>query len=124
MFHSFYLFQQSDSSTRGKARLQTEDDHIIIFYNRVPKTGSTSFMGVLYALCRPNRFHALHLNVSRNSHVMSLSDQIRFARNITTWQQFMKRISWVANLRLAACNSRLTNQLFNRALRNAILTLC
>ena len=92
MFHSFYLFQQSDSSTRGKARLQTEDDHIIIFYNRVPKTGSTSLMGVLYALCRPNRFHALHLNVSRNSHVMSLSDQIRFARNITTWKQVMPAV--------------------------------
>lgn len=83
---------ESDSSTRGKARLQTEDDHIIIFYNRVPKTGSTSFMGVLYALCRPNRFHALHLNVSRNSHVMSLSDQIRFARNITTWKQVMPAV--------------------------------
>ena len=44
-------------------------------------------MGVIYDLCGKNKFYALHLNVSRNAHVMSLSDQMRFVHNITSWQQ-------------------------------------
>lgn len=61
----------------------------IVFYNRVPKTGSTSFTGVVYALCSKNNFHVIHLNVSKNLHVMGLPDQMRFARNVTTWTSKM-----------------------------------
>ena len=43
-------------------------------------------MGVIYALCGHNKFHALHLNVSKNIHVLTLPDQVRFARNITRWK--------------------------------------
>lgn len=71
---------------------ENDEDHIVIFYNRVPKTGSTSFMGIIYDLCTPNKFHALHLNVSRNYHTLSLADQMRFAHNITKWRQKMPAV--------------------------------
>jgi len=63
------------------------DDDLLILYNRVPKTGSTSFMGVAYELCRVNRFHAIHVNISKNNHIMSIADQAKFLRNITNWTQ-------------------------------------
>ncbi|RWS24455.1 Heparan sulfate 2-O-sulfotransferase 1-like protein [Leptotrombidium deliense] len=66
--------------------VKNEQQYIIV-YNRVPKTGSTSFIGLAYDLCKTNKFNVLHLNVSRNSHVMSLSDQSRFVSNVTDWTQ-------------------------------------
>ena len=81
-------FHHFQSSFRRDASLSSDtEDDIVIFYNRVPKTGSTSFMGVIYDLCSTNKFYALHLNVSRNVHVMSLPDQMRFVHNMTTWRQ-------------------------------------
>ncbi|XP_034945217.1 heparin sulfate O-sulfotransferase [Chelonus insularis] len=60
-------------------------DDILMIYNRVPKTGSTSFVGVVYELCKQNKFHALHINVSNNMHTLTLSNQIQFVNNITQW---------------------------------------
>ncbi|VDP43230.1 unnamed protein product [Soboliphyme baturini] len=60
-------------------------ENIIIIYNRIPKTGSTSFMGLLYDVCVRNNFHVIHLNTSRNTHVMSLSDQLIFGQNFSNW---------------------------------------
>lgn len=51
-------------------------DNQVVFYNRVPKSGSTTLMGVVYGLARQNRFHCLHVNVSKNDHYMSASDQV------------------------------------------------
>lgn len=62
-------------------------DDAIIIYNRVPKTASTSFMGLAYDICKSNKFNVLHLNTSKNSHVMSLADQSRFVHNITNWDE-------------------------------------
>uniref|UniRef100_A0A2R5LIG4 Putative sulfotransferase n=1 Tax=Ornithodoros turicata TaxID=34597 RepID=A0A2R5LIG4_9ACAR len=67
-------------------------DNLLILYNRVPKTGSTSFMGVAYDLCGTNKFHVLHVNTSKNMHVMPLPDQIRFAYNITLWSSIKPAI--------------------------------
>lgn len=60
-------------------------DDIIVIYNRVPKTGSTSFVGVVYDLCKKNKFHALHINVTNNMHTLTLANQIKFVHNITSW---------------------------------------
>ncbi|XP_055332244.1 heparan sulfate 2-O-sulfotransferase 1-like [Paramacrobiotus metropolitanus] len=62
------------------------ESSLIVVYNRVPKTGSTSFTGLAYELCSRNKFHVLHLNVSKNSHVLSLADRYRFAQNVTRWR--------------------------------------
>ncbi|CAG9567534.1 unnamed protein product [Danaus chrysippus] len=64
-----------------------DDDNLVVIYNRVPKTGSTSFVGVAYDLCKKNHFKVLHINITANMHVMSLSNQYRFAQNVTKWQE-------------------------------------
>lgn len=62
------------------------DEQLVVIYNRVPKTGSTSFVNLTYDLCRKNAFHVLHINITANMHVMSLPNQIRFVRNVTAWE--------------------------------------
>ncbi|KAH0519431.1 Heparan sulfate 2-O-sulfotransferase 1 [Microtus ochrogaster] len=52
-----------------------EEDDIVIIYNRVPKTASTSFTNIAYDLCAKNRYHVLHINTTKNNPVMSLQDQ-------------------------------------------------
>jgi len=59
----------------------------VIFYNRVPKTGSTTFVGITYEVCKDNAFHVIHVNTSKNSHVLSLEDQARFVANVSNWSQ-------------------------------------
>lgn len=61
-------------------------DEGILIYNRIPKTGSTSFAGIAYDLCKRNKFNVLHVNTTKNAHVLSLSDQMRFVHNITEWE--------------------------------------
>lgn len=55
----------------------TEKDDMVIIYNRVPKTASTSFTNIAYDLCGKNRFHVLHINTTKNNPVLSLQDQVR-----------------------------------------------
>ncbi|XP_032814886.1 heparan sulfate 2-O-sulfotransferase 1 [Petromyzon marinus] len=62
-------------------------DDLIVLYNRVPKTGSTSFTNIAYDLCARNKYHVLHINTSRNNPVMSLQDQARFVKNVTVWKE-------------------------------------
>lgn len=48
----------------------------VVIYNRVPKTGSTSFVGLAYDLYHQNLFHIAHVNVTKNSHILSVVDQV------------------------------------------------
>ncbi|KAG9341491.1 hypothetical protein JZ751_018995 [Albula glossodonta] len=64
-----------------------ESDDVIVIYNRVPKTASTSFTNIAYDLCGKNRYHVLHINTTKNNPVMSLQDQVRFVRNVTSWRE-------------------------------------
>jgi len=90
---SSLLHQQSESSTVRakiigggagggsptevpKVDLSKRDD-IVVIYNRVPKTGSTSFINVAYDLCKQNSFHVVHVNISSNMHTLSLPNQVR-----------------------------------------------
>lgn len=51
-------------------------EDLVVIYNRVPKTGSTSFVNVAYDLCKKNHFRVLHINVTGNLHVLSLQNQV------------------------------------------------
>ncbi|XP_042696466.2 heparan sulfate 2-O-sulfotransferase 1 isoform X1 [Chrysemys picta bellii] len=64
-----------------------EDDDVVIIYNRVPKTASTSFTNIAYDLCAKNKYHVLHINTTKNNPVMSLQDQVRFVKNVTSWKE-------------------------------------
>ncbi|KAH8244359.1 hypothetical protein KR026_007517 [Drosophila bipectinata] len=63
------------------------EEQLVVLYNRVPKTGSTSFVNIAYDLCKPNKYHVLHINVTANMHVLSLPNQIQFVRNVSKWHE-------------------------------------
>ena len=75
------------SSLQSLSSELLSDADTVIIYNRVPKTGSTSLMGLAYDLCSINKFNVLHLNISKNSHTLSLDDQRRFVENVTNWRE-------------------------------------
>lgn len=67
------------------SKQQYNADEVTIVYNRVPKTASTSFVGVAYDLCKKNLFHVLHINVTANNHILSLNNQYELVNNVTNW---------------------------------------
>ncbi|ALC39971.1 Hs2st [Drosophila busckii] len=79
----------ADASVRVAPTLDNFDyeEQLVVLYNRVPKTGSTSFVNIAYDLCKLNKFHVLHINVTANMHVLSLPNQVMLARNITKWHK-------------------------------------
>ncbi|GFO15814.1 heparan sulfate 2-o-sulfotransferase 1-like [Plakobranchus ocellatus] len=81
------LNSASDNHNHSGEKDKDIDDDIVIIYNRVPKTGSTSFAGVAYELCTINKYHVIHLNISKSSRTLGLADQRRFINNITNWEE-------------------------------------
>ncbi|XP_071096729.1 heparan sulfate 2-O-sulfotransferase 1-like [Haliotis cracherodii] len=72
----------------GKDPADTDDDDdIIVIYNKVPKTGSTSFASIAYELCKINSFNVVLIDITRHGHILSLSDQMRLITNITSWTE-------------------------------------
>ncbi|XP_046379333.2 heparan sulfate 2-O-sulfotransferase 1-like isoform X1 [Haliotis rufescens] len=65
----------------------TGNDDFIVIYNRVPKTGSTSFANIAYDLCEKNGFHVIFIEHVMKAKTLSLSDQMRFITNITSWTE-------------------------------------
>ena len=78
----------SDGALRVLTSKQVEEKRYgqLLLYNRVPKTGSTSFMNVVYKLTLDNHFSAAYVNVSSKSHRWLFSDKYFFAKNITYWK--------------------------------------
>lgn len=62
----------------GAKETLVEEDDLVVIYNRVPKTASTSFTNIAYDLCNKNHYHVLHINTTKNNPVMSLQDQVSF----------------------------------------------
>lgn len=63
-------------NTKTNDNLNSFDENLIVIYNRVPKTGSTSFINLAYDLCKKNHFYVLHINITSNMHVLSLDNQV------------------------------------------------
>lgn len=101
--HKFYEFilyiivpeiaqNKNDINRKQKQQQQqncniNSDNDVVVVYNRVPKTGSTSFVGIGYDLCKRNKFHVLHVNITSNNHVLSLPNQYDIVQNITNWNE-------------------------------------
>lgn len=88
IFHNFTTAKSKNDSTIRKQNPDLNfDDNLVVIYNRIPKTGSTSFINLAYDLCKKNKFHVLHINITANMHVLSLQNQLDFARNISHWNE-------------------------------------
>lgn len=73
---NFLRVDEVDSQL-GNGRKLWNPNEVLIMYNRVPKTGSTSFMATVQQLCKSkSQCHAIHLNITKNRHVLNLADQV------------------------------------------------
>jgi len=69
--------------------LDTDDDEEkpLVIYNRLPKTGSTTFSKLVYDLSKPNHMYVTHLNTTKNSFRWTVADQYKFVWNVTKWTE-------------------------------------
>jgi len=65
-------------------QVTTSSDNTVIIYNRIPKTGSTSFIKVVNHLYKENHFSSLYLNIT--SKTMLLTDEAWIVKNISLWK--------------------------------------
>ena len=66
-----------DGLREREAPSVADSEDVVVIYNRVPKTASTSFTNIAYDLCGKNHYHVLHINTTKNNPVMSMQDQVR-----------------------------------------------
>eukprot|EP00795_Rhopilema_esculentum_P006331 gene6331-11764_t len=64
----------------------TMNDDLVVIFNRVPKTGSTSFMKVVYGLINANKFSSLYVNISIKR-PMTLLGESWLIHNISRWKE-------------------------------------
>ncbi|XP_055298163.1 heparin sulfate O-sulfotransferase [Sitodiplosis mosellana] len=83
----YAAYNHAEAAALKSHETNSFDDNLIVIYNRVPKTGSTSFINLAYDLCKKNHFYVLHINITANMHVLSLNNQLSFARNISAWSE-------------------------------------
>lgn len=62
-------------------------ESLVVIYNRIPKTGSTSFIGLAYDLCSRNKFSVINVNTTKKNPTLSLTDQMRFVYNVSNWEE-------------------------------------
>ncbi|KAL1491068.1 hypothetical protein ABEB36_011721 [Hypothenemus hampei] len=85
---NFILIEEfHESKPSSRSILRRLSDNTVVVYNRVPKTGSTSFVGIAYDLCKRGQYHVLHVNVTGNNHILSLNNQLQFIQNVTEWTE-------------------------------------
>lgn len=65
-----------DGLREREAPSAADSEDVVVIYNRVPKTASTSFTNIAYDLCGKNHYHVLHINTTKNNPVMSMQDQV------------------------------------------------
>lgn len=76
-----------------------EEEDMVIIYNRVPKTASTSFTNIAYDLCAKNKYHVLHINTTKNNPVMSLQDQVNTTEGISVFWYSLTQILYVKGIK-------------------------
>jgi len=86
---TYYLASTRDSVNIKSNSYTIDDDTNVVVYNRIPKTGSTSFMHLIpYKLADPNGVNVAGVNISGSgltSYTLSLKDRVRLMANMTSW---------------------------------------
>ncbi|XP_071518483.1 heparan sulfate 2-O-sulfotransferase 1-like isoform X2 [Panulirus ornatus] len=82
----------SEKKSKGFSRSASNSsvldlESLIVIYNRVPKTGSTSFIGLAYDLCSKNKFNVINVNTTKKNPTLSLTDQMRLVYNVSNWEE-------------------------------------
>ena len=61
------------------------DQDYLIIYNRVPKTGSTTFANIVYSLCGRRHFNVIYVRAEKNAHIYSIVDQVSLCDRCSSW---------------------------------------
>nr|CAH8874898.1 unnamed protein product [Trichobilharzia regenti] len=85
------LIKVSDSSFTSDNFDVAYGDHKsfpVVIYNRIPKTGSTSLVNLVYRLIAVKRIHThvLHVNISTNRHYINRLSELYLIDNLTHWK--------------------------------------
>ncbi|KAK3728766.1 hypothetical protein RRG08_013492 [Elysia crispata] len=89
-YHRLGKIVMNQGQRSSKDNPHTEGDlgeETVVLYNRVPKTGSTTLLGIIDQLSLTNSYQAINFNISRLQRVLGLADQRRFVTNISNWEE-------------------------------------